>query len=114
MNQMQKTVMWVGIALIVIMCLVPPWYSGYDRGYCPIFLLEDRIDLERLSLQCFIVAILAAGAIVSFKDHPELSPVLRQRIKKSIKFSLYIGLLILLYTVAVWMYFTYQKYISFN
>lgn len=87
MNPRQLTVLWVGILAIVGMCLVPPWIGRYnhtvagetDAGYHLLFKppaprtavwqggpkWDFRIDLSRLGIQCFGVALLAGGLLVS-------------------------------------------------
>jgi hypothetical protein len=85
MNKRQKTVLLVGVAVVALMLLVPPWQrttSGsssiikggpYSRpsktlaGYGFIFsppASAEQIDVSRLTVQCAVVAVLAFGAFV--------------------------------------------------
>ena len=81
MKKNQKTALWIGIIVIALIGLFPPWvqmhevegpYKGkYDKGYSPIFAPPKspaEIDISRLLIQWFIVAVIAAGAIVTLKD----------------------------------------------
>lgn len=80
----QIAILWIGILLIVFMCLFPPFVSssstGYEHGYA--FLLSDtisvddgwrekeikaHIDLERLIVQCAIVSIITGGLFYTLK-----------------------------------------------
>ena len=85
MSDKQLMVMWIGIGLIVVMCLFPPWVkvSGDDpgharrgsRSYRFIFahprprMSGDQIYLEtsRLVVQCVAVALLTAGGICTLR-----------------------------------------------
>jgi hypothetical protein len=62
-RHIDKTVLWAGVGIIIVMCLFPPWTTMRDHlsdGYhC--LLYESRgstIDTTRLILQCAIVALL--------------------------------------------------------
>ena len=89
MNRNQLVVLWCGIALIAAMCLYVPWIEparvktlvphfphnininiGAHCGYSLIFLLKggQRIDAGRLGLQCGLVAVVAAGLMVTFRN----------------------------------------------
>jgi hypothetical protein len=103
MNNKQKKCLWVGIALIVIMGLFPPWVCereerksrGYGEGYewksttepgsyswignPPRTHFEKTfdgratirakfVDLYRLGIQCFVVAVVTAGLIITLRD----------------------------------------------
>ncbi len=75
MNTKQLRVMWGAIAIVVIMCIYPPFVykndSGRiaDRGYK--FITSQRgyikINTPRLAIQLFIVGVLAAGVIVTLR-----------------------------------------------
>ena len=80
-------VFWAAVALIVAMCVVPPWV-GHARsvyveglrfsvaGYAPVWKppagVQVYLDKARLVIQCFIVAFLASAIIAH--------PWLRQRL----------------------------------
>ena len=85
MNRNQLVVLWCGIAIIAAMCLYVPWIEpatvvtfglDYNRniaadcGYGLIFLLDggQRIDAGRLGLQFGVVAVIAAGLLVTFRN----------------------------------------------
>jgi len=88
MNNKQKKVILVAVAVIILMSLFPPWvhitYSrvgplSYPRGYGFVFLPpattkaytsydSPGIDFSRLFLQWFIVALAAGGLVFMFKD----------------------------------------------
>ena len=100
MNDKQKKCLWVGIALIVVMGLFPPWvlereekkYLGYDRGDKWEYTIEPGpyswigdpprtknfpgllrirpkfVDLYRLGIQYFVVAVVTAGLIITLRD----------------------------------------------
>ena len=84
-NRNQLLVLWCGIALIAVMCLYVPWNqpatdfkfgdgvvstSTPDCGYGLIFILKggQRLDARRLGIQCGLVALIAAGLIVTFRE----------------------------------------------
>ncbi|MBA7650477.1 hypothetical protein ES703_58283 [subsurface metagenome] len=86
MNIKQKIVLWIGIAIIVIMGLFPPWimpitrrygmgntvkyrkYYGYDFIWAQPESSLVSIDFHRLGLQWAIVGVITGGLIYSFKD----------------------------------------------
>ena len=88
MNKKQIVVLWIGIAVIVVMCLFPPWHykSGdkliqgqIDWGYKFILTpaqapnpdyeqLKGIIDVRRLFIQILIVGLITTGLIVTFID----------------------------------------------
>ena len=74
-------VLWTGIAIIVLMSLFPPWKDvrssrprgshyvvagGYGFLFDPPYRAKS-IDVGRLGLQIFIVALITGGLIVSIK-----------------------------------------------
>ena len=87
MNRRQIIVMWMGILVMVGMCVYPPWTKGYTRskgwapdGYALIFLRPDygyaerrdrliiRIDMTRLIVQEAAVVLLFGGLFMTLKD----------------------------------------------
>lgn len=91
MNKKQKTCLLVGIAAAVVMGLFPPWViQSRERNFLgggvgsqryeyktesgPYFWIGDPpakarfIDLYRLGLQYFVVAVVTAGLIITFRD----------------------------------------------
>lgn len=77
MRRWQVAILWSFIALVLAMCLVPPWRSGpCSLGYHPIFWdrpsgYAQRIDFERLGLQCLALATLGAGIILGPRMWPK-------------------------------------------
>ena len=85
MNKKQKIVLWIGIAVIVIMGIFPPWViSGYSTGrpiagsYSLITsppkmgeAYAKSIDLYRLGVQWVIVGVITGGLIYTFKDQKD-------------------------------------------
>jgi hypothetical protein len=90
MNRKQIICLWIGIGVIVLMGLFPPWFFAVDaygakmkknKGYIFIltpppheFELTNRpvsvmssIDFSRLCLQGAMVAVVTSGLIVTFK-----------------------------------------------
>lgn len=91
MNQKQKICMWIGIAVIVLMGLYPPWIlkdtsdvskaEGSRFGFLvpqlPYFDSEGmvwqesyayQIHVVQLLIQWFMVAVVTGGLIVTFAD----------------------------------------------
>ncbi len=90
MNDKQKKCLWAGIALIVVMGLFPPWVVesrevnrlGYDRGYEYKYTTESGpyswigsppsrakfVDLYRLGIQYFVVAVVIAALFITLRD----------------------------------------------
>ncbi|MHC4075741.1 MAG: hypothetical protein ACYSRZ_04930 [Planctomycetota bacterium] len=91
MNKTQLLVMWVGIAIVVLMGIFPPWvvidetnpfYVGYSFMFLPpdagTWLSKHRhfkpkeyvgvIDFTRLLTQWLMVAVIVGGLIITFKD----------------------------------------------
>ena len=92
MNKKQKIVFLVGIGIIVIMGLIPPWHyyavysrdqqipielvGGYEFLFSPSMLSGNtipHIDLCRLLVQWAVVAIATAGIVLVLKDDKETS-----------------------------------------
>ena len=81
MNKKQKICLWIGIAVIVLMGLYPPWIRP-RRGDGVIetarpkdrFILTagmrstERVDTSQLLIQWFMVAVVSSGLIVTFAD----------------------------------------------
>lgn len=90
MNRRQKIVLWIGIAVIVVMGVFPPWLytttgnglnSKKNAGYsCILFPPPPKgvglrygisLDVSRLCVQWAIVVVITAGLIVAFKDNKD-------------------------------------------
>ena len=75
MNNKQLAVLWVGLGLIVLMCLFPPWvYLQENYGYYCLFTppawisgLQPRLDISRLVVQCVAVALLTGAGIYTLR-----------------------------------------------
>ena len=86
MNRNQKIVLWVAIALLVLMGLIPPWtwtYKGHSRNeYAPIFhphpsafqsghigvaVGVGRVDFRRLFVQWITLGGASADVIFALK-----------------------------------------------
>ncbi len=68
MNRKQKRIFFIGIAIIVLMGLIPPWYyqargpfpsrpGGYGFIFDTPYDIGDAIDISRLFIQWAMVAI---------------------------------------------------------
>lgn len=96
MNKKQIIVLWIGIIVIVLMGLFPPWTLNGEAASVFLVSLRDstsirqydfpmyrfiltppktlnvafllRIDFNRLLLQWIMVAVITAGFVVSFKE----------------------------------------------
>jgi hypothetical protein len=87
MNKKQLICLWVGIAAIGLIGIFPPWVwriraSGADieqeAGYKCILLPPERqpadirlrasLDIPRLCVQWFVVAVITGGLIYTFTD----------------------------------------------
>lgn len=85
MNKKQLISLWVGIVIIVLMGLFPPWFfmtvssrsgMGYRRATNYKFItprprsgnIEAEIDFSLLCIQWVIVAAITTGLVVTFKD----------------------------------------------
>ncbi len=74
MNRKQIIVLIIGISVIVLMGIYPPWihrHRGTVEGYA--FITNppktySTIDLKRLGVQCGLVALVAGGFLVILKD----------------------------------------------
>lgn len=86
MNKKQKIILWIGIIIIVLMGLFPPYERaiilpsfGPDDpsvriSYGFLFeppILDVKIDFARLAIQWIIVSVLTAGAIYTTKDQKD-------------------------------------------
>ena len=94
MNRKQLVVLWATVAVIVAMCVVPPWVGRYKdnsaqpRGYYLIFSPPrydsirlpqpdgsqfvasyriTAIDIPRLSVQVFAAVVVGTGAVVTLR-----------------------------------------------
>ena len=77
LNKKERIVILVGILVLALMCLIPPWQSSSSYAgitwwdgprYWPIFLRlpgsePGRIDLVRLTVQCAVVVLGTAGVV---------------------------------------------------
>ena len=72
MNKKQLIVMWVGIAFVVLMGILPPMNFIADGFRYEIGLLlgvsSRSVDFGKLLIQCSIVGIITVGLIITFKD----------------------------------------------
>lgn len=82
MNRIQKNILVIGIIVIVLMAIYPPWtFTGYilSSGFAIPEQAGDyalitkppgscKIDLRRLGVQWAVVAIATGGLLVIFKD----------------------------------------------
>lgn len=76
MNKTQLIVLWIGIGLIVLMGLFPPWVMSVQgaidqQGYG--FILNPpeeycHVNTPRLYVQWIMVAVIAGGLFVTLKD----------------------------------------------
>ncbi len=93
MNKKQKTCLLIGIAAIVVMGLYPPWVIQSERNFVggsirnqivkryeykteagPYSWIDEPpakakfVDLYRLGVQFFVVAVVTAGLVITFRD----------------------------------------------
>lgn len=80
MNRKQIAAMWVGIVFVLAVCIYPPGhYNTPGGGYCyefgdcrwwqsPIFFGQTNIDPANMKIELFIIAVITAAFIVTFKD----------------------------------------------
>lgn len=94
MNKKQKFVLWIGIIILLLMALFPPWTTSYEISEMGIhrrgrfdpdpvevkesvggygFILSPpraavRVDTGRLLAQWVIVALIKSGLLYTFKD----------------------------------------------
>jgi len=77
MKRQEVVVLWVVVGLLVLMCLFPPWQDrSSPAGYHVIFWYrsesyKQRIDFERLGLQCVALIGLGAGLILAPRMWPK-------------------------------------------
>jgi hypothetical protein len=82
MTQRQRFILAASLAVLVIMCLFPPWQSrvdGYEISFLPgsyalIFLAQRnaQLDLVRLTIQ--VMAVVAATGAALLLVRPGFSP----------------------------------------
>lgn len=94
MNRRQKIVVMIGVAVVALMLLVPPWHArnstftpgrtpteygtlGFvdTSGYAPLFAPPEgqrQLDITRLGLQLAVVAVLTFGAYVVLGHRKEI------------------------------------------
>ncbi len=79
MNKKQRRALWIGVIVIALMCLWPPWMDAERSwrdagGYGFLFYPEpftdgpEQIDFGRLSVQCFVVALLTTTKLVTSRS----------------------------------------------
>jgi hypothetical protein len=73
MNWKQKTCLWIGVAVIVLMGLFPPWESHYGSLVAYSFTMYPPcgrcfVDTSSLCLQWFTVTVVTGGLIVTLAD----------------------------------------------
>ncbi len=82
MNKKQLKCLWLGVIIIVLMGLYPPWYFPSTRdgfkvrlpaGYKLMLTTEKgaRVDITRLYVQWVMVGVITGGLIYTFKDKPK-------------------------------------------
>jgi hypothetical protein len=78
MNRNQKIVIIVGLIIIVLMGLFPPWTFHYDGNEYTVgykFITQAtgpvKIDESRLLIQWFCVCIVVGGLVLILKDKGE-------------------------------------------
>jgi hypothetical protein len=78
LNTKQLIVFWIGIGILILMCLFPPWtgetYSYHFILWHPIFfrwgeeIIPARIYTTRLIIQGVIISLIAGGFLITLKD----------------------------------------------
>jgi hypothetical protein len=82
MNRKQIICLWIGIIIIVLMGIFPPWSAYKGDGECYLlhkFILFQpaeknipaRIDTGHLFVQWIMVAVVTGGLIFTFRDKKE-------------------------------------------
>ena len=75
MNKKQKASLWIGIGLIGVQILFPPWTSSLGNlGYRFIFhstILDETIDWSRLIGPVVLVAVLTGAALITLRGSKE-------------------------------------------
>ncbi len=92
MNRKQRRAIWVGVVLIVLMGLLPPWQRVYGRdgrvsaSYSLLFDPPENavIDTTRLLIQWFLVV---GARVVTAKDHPLGEPGEWSRASQQVSWS---------------------------
>ncbi len=77
MNRKQKIALWIGIIVIILLGLFPPFVEpvgmyGRGRYYKFILFSDDNIDIIKLCVQWAIVAVITGGLIITFKDKKQI------------------------------------------
>jgi hypothetical protein len=76
MNRIQIIILWIGIAVIVVMGIFPPWMksiqgaikqNGYDFILAPPE-IYCHINTPRLYVQWIMVAVITCGFVVTLAD----------------------------------------------
>lgn len=81
MNLKQNICLWIGIAVIVVMGIFPPWTVGQtilspqDGGYHFILSHQEvrsidcyNLNTSRLLIQWTMVVVITGGLLITFKD----------------------------------------------
>ena len=64
----QLIILWIGICLVVLVLLFPPFQCKYSGSFYSSFFSDELyIDLTRLIIEVFIVALLTAGVLYTMK-----------------------------------------------
>lgn len=87
MNKKQKKILWIGIIIIALMGMFPPYnyevgfgfggkkHVSYDFFLSPPYHSSAELDFARLTIQWIIVSVLTAGAIYSTKESKDKTNV---------------------------------------
>ena len=89
MNRKQRWVLWIGVSIIALMGLCPPWMESYrygatrSIGYAPILAPPKsttvRIDVIRLLLQWASVAVVIGAGMARAKERESNGRAHRER-----------------------------------
>lgn len=83
LSRKQARLLWLGVALVLAMALFPPWEyrpvlryamtapAGYSWIFAPPKLDNVRVDLTRLGIAWFSVAMVIGAAIVTQREQGE-------------------------------------------
>ena len=80
MNKKQKRILWIGITIVILMGLFPPYehsMRGREKVFYDflLFTLSSELAVARLAVQWIIVSVLTASAIYSIKGSKEKTNV---------------------------------------
>ena len=77
LSRKKAYLLWIGVALVLAMAIFPPWEhrpvlryamtapAGYSWIFLPPKLDNVRVDITRLGIQWFAVAVVVGAAIVT-------------------------------------------------